>query len=129
MVIKLTRLSRELTKQGREKYEAFDRENVDGIPKDEYDKSVEDYTRMGIPPPDDLLDETNKLNIIFDEDEDYIDIESKLLLNTDNSMYIDELSDGNSIVVIGKLDSGINNVIFITVKENIDTIYKLINNR
>ena len=141
MIIRLTRISKELTESGEKKLKEYEESQMamyNGIPpksdgpKDELGRDAAFFEDLGIEPPEELLGAQPSFTKALDfEDEDYEERETMFLCNIDKVIYFDEHTDdnGRSIIVIDSKVSPMSGVMFIAVKENIETIEKLINDK
>lgn len=127
--IQLTRVYDELTEEAHERLDAANErahrmvEKLDNSiekNKDPDGLTVEDYDRMGIPIPEDLLSEKQN-KILYEEtvdltEEDYIEVKTKILCNVDDVKYFAEAEKG-SIVFYDK-------EVIVLVEESIEEINK-----
>ncbi len=141
MIIRLTRISKELTESGEKKLKEYEESQMamfngeppktDG-PKDDMGRDAKFFEELGIEPPEELLGAQPSFAKALDfEDKDDEERETQFLCNLDKVIYFDEHTDddGRSIVVIDSKVSPVSGVMFIAVKEDINTIEKLINDR
>jgi len=130
MIIKLTRLYKELTEEGHKKIHNMFEEGH--IKRDEYDRSVDDYDRMGINPPKELLQDNLSTDnpVDLDSDIDFENKESNILCNMDKVIYMDEQKNGNTFIIFegSTYNKGPMGIVYLVVKENINIINNLINN-
>jgi hypothetical protein len=141
MIIELTRISKELTESGEKKLKEYEENQMSLFSgeitktdnaKDDLGHNAEFYKDLGIDIPEELIDVQVSFPQALDfKDEDYDERETKFLCNTEKVIYFDEHGDdnGRSIIVIDCKVSTIGGVMIIAVKESIETIYKLINDR
>lgn len=137
MYIRLTRISKELTESGEEKLKKYEESQMamftgkppeqDG-PKDELGRNADFFKNLGIEPPEELMGSNQDMGEALDfDDSDYVEKETSFLCNLDKVTYFDEHEDdGRSILVINNKVSPMSSIMFIAVKEDINTIEKLI---
>ena len=149
MLIKLTKISKELSDSGEKKLKEFEERafptnssDSDNSLKDTYGRTAEDYREMGIPVPEELqellddsienslLDEHGDLDL--DENKDYTEHETKFMCNTDKIIYIQEYDNDTTMMFLDSkfialtgIEQG---VLPVVVKESIDEIDSIINN-
>lgn len=121
MFIRLTRISRVLTKEAQKRLEEFEKKflkDQKSEPTDSNGKTAKWYEDMNMPIPEELQKVGPESQIIFEE-KDYTKEESELLCNVTEVKYFDRGEEGTLVLFDNKA--------VLIVKENIEEIYTKIN--
>ena len=135
MIVKLTRINRELTESGEAKYDEY-ANIMSGVmddlekPTDEEGRNAEWYETMGMPVPDELKaqNQTFTSSTMTFDDDDYFEKKSVFLCNVEKVLYFDEYKDDRTMIIYGnKLNAtGMPELMLIIVEETIHQVYDLI---